>query len=101
MYTDFIPKPLFGKIATHRTGRALNIYALFSGSHILSIILTTIQFARCYLNFSNKYLTYLISSGYPLYILYQTVIVSAGYYTTQWESPVRFKLTALIIVYSV
>ena len=74
----------------------LYLYGFFDGLHIWSIILTTIGFARRYLNFSNRYLAYLTSAVYPFYILHQTIIVATGYYVVQWASPIWVKLIVLI-----
>jgi glucans biosynthesis protein C len=75
----------------------LYIYGLVDALQIWSIILTVIGFARKYLNFSNRYLTYLTAAVYPFYILHQTVIVAAGFYVTQWNFPILVKLIILLI----
>lgn len=76
---------------------SLYLYGLLDGLHIWAIILTVVGYARHYLNFSNKWLSYLTSAVYPFYILHQTVIVGIGYYIVQWNSPIIFKLVALIV----
>jgi glucan biosynthesis protein C len=77
-------------------GTSLYLYGIFNGLHIWAIILTVIGFTKRYLNFSNQYLVYLTAAVYPFYILHQTVIVSTGYYITQWNSPILIKWTVLI-----
>jgi glucans biosynthesis protein C len=74
----------------------LYIYGLVDALQIWTIILSAIGFARKYLNFSNRYLTYLTSAVYPFYILHQTIIVATGYYVTQWSLPIGVKLVILI-----
>lgn len=76
----------------------LYIYGVVDSLEIWSIILASVGFARKYLNFSNRYLTYLTSAVYPFYILHQTVIVAAGYYVTQWGLPIVVKLFLLIVI---
>jgi glucans biosynthesis protein C len=76
----------------------LYAYGLVDALQIWSIILTTIGFARKYLNFSNRYLAYLTAAVYPFYILHQTVIVATGFYITQWDLPIAVKLIILVIV---
>jgi glucans biosynthesis protein C len=76
----------------------LYAYGLVDALQIWSIILTSIGFARRYLNFSNRYLTYFTAAVYPFYILHQTVIVATGFYITQWDLPIAAKLIVLVIV---
>lgn len=76
----------------------LYIYGLVDALQIWSIILTAIGFARRYLNFSNRYLTYLTAAVYPFYILHQTIIVATGFYVTQWALPIPVKLVILVIL---
>ncbi|MCX6213925.1 acyltransferase family protein [Spirosoma sp.] len=75
---------------------ALYVYGFFDGLHIWAVVLTTIGFARRYLNFSNSALVYLTTAVYPFYILHQTIIVASGYYVVQWNSPIWVKLLVLI-----
>ncbi|MBL7855883.1 MAG: acyltransferase family protein [Cyclobacteriaceae bacterium] len=77
---------------------SLYVYGILDGLHIWAIILTVIGYARQYLNFSNRWLSYLNPAVYPFYILHQTVIVAFGYYIVQWNSPILLKLIALIAV---
>ncbi|QIP17535.1 acyltransferase family protein [Spirosoma aureum] len=77
---------------------SLYLYGLCDGLHIWSTILTSIGFAKRYLNFTNPTLRYLTSAIYPFYILHQTIIVATGYYIVQWNSPIAVKLAALILV---
>lgn len=79
-------------------GLDLYIYGLVDALQIWSIILTSIGFAKRYLNFSNPNLTYLTSAVYPFYILHQTVIVATGFYVTQWNVPIFVKLSVLIFL---
>ncbi|GAB3033715.1 hypothetical protein GCM10027185_39290 [Spirosoma pulveris] len=74
----------------------LYLYGCMDGLHIWAIILTTIGFARRYLNISNPALAYLTTAVYPFYILHQTIIVASGYYIVQWDKPIWVKLLALI-----
>ncbi|HEY0655643.1 MAG TPA: acyltransferase family protein [Chryseosolibacter sp.] len=76
----------------------LYIYGLVDALQIWSIILAAIGFAKHYLNFSNRYLTYLTAAVYPFYILHQTVIVASGFYVTQLSLPIIVKLIILVIV---
>jgi glucan biosynthesis protein C len=76
----------------------LYIYGVVDSLQIWSIILASIGFARKYLNFSNRYLSYLTSAVYPFYILHQTIIVATGYYVTQWSLPISVKLVFLILI---
>lgn len=77
---------------------SLYIYGFFDGLQIWTIILTAVGYARRYMNFSNRRLTYLTPAVYPFYILHQTVIVATGYYVVQWNSAIGLKLAVLILV---
>jgi hypothetical protein len=77
---------------------ALYLYGLFDGLQIWSIILTVVGYARRYLQYSNKWLSYFTSAVYPFYILHQTIIVATGYYVVQWNAPIAIKLVSLIII---
>jgi hypothetical protein len=79
-------------------GLDLYIYGVVDALQIWSIILSAIGVAMRYLNFSNRYLTYLTSAVYPFYILHQTIIVAAGYYVTQWSLPISVKLAGLLLI---
>jgi peptidoglycan/LPS O-acetylase OafA/YrhL len=79
-------------------GLDLYIYGVLDALQIWSIILSAIGFAMRYLNFSNRYLTYLTSAVYPFYILHQTIIVATGYYVTQWSLPISIKLAGLLLI---
>ena len=74
------------------------VYGIVDGIHIWTIILAVIGYTMRYLNFSNKYLRYLTTAVYPFYILHQTIIVASGYYITQWEISLWFKLIVLVVV---
>ncbi len=76
----------------------LYAYGVLDGLHIWMIILTAIGYCMRYLNFSNKYLTYLNEGVYPFYILHQTIIVASGYYVTQWNAPILVKFLVLVII---
>lgn len=73
-------------------------YGVLDGFHIWFIICAVIGYSMKYLNFSNKYLTYLNTAVYPFYILHQTIIVASGYYVTQWNAPILVKFLALVVL---
>nr|WP_299382122.1 acyltransferase family protein [Allomuricauda sp.] len=73
-------------------------FGLFNAFHIWTIILACIGYTMKYLNFENKYLSYLNTAVYPFYIMHQAVIVASGYYVLQWEAPIFIKLFLLIVI---
>ncbi|TMU57676.1 acyltransferase [Flagellimonas algicola] len=73
-------------------------FGLMNGFHIWTIILASIGYTMKYLNFENKYLSYLNTAVYPFYIMHQAVIVASGYYVLQWELPIAVKLMLLIVI---
>lgn len=79
-------------------GTNLYIYGLLNGFHIWTIILSAIGYTMKYLNFSNKYLSYLNTGVYPFYIMHQAVIVASGYYILQLDVGIEVKLLALGII---
>ena len=50
-----------------------------------------------HLNFSNWFLGYNNKAVYPFYILYQTIIVAAGYHVVQWPLPDAAKFIVLVV----
>lgn len=78
-------------------GPGLYIYGLANGFHIWTIILSAIGYSMKYLNFSNKYLSYLNTAVYPFYITHQAVIVASGYYILQWDISIAAKLILILI----
>ena len=74
------------------------IYGVFDSVHIWMMIVSLLGFARKNLNFSNAFLRYTTPAVYPVYILHQTIIVTAGYFVTQWSLPLVVKLVILIIL---
>ncbi len=76
----------------------LYLYGILNGLHIWTIILAVVGYTMRYLNYSNKYLTYLNTAVYPFYILHQMVIVAFGYYVLQWETNILLKLFVLIVI---
>ncbi len=79
-------------------GTSLYIYGLLNGFHIWTIILSTVGYTMKYLNFSNKYLSYLNTAVYPFYITHQAVIVATGYYVLQLDVGIGAKLLTLGII---
>lgn len=73
-------------------------YGLLNGFHIWTIILAVIGYTMEYLNFENKYLSYLNTAVYPFYILHQAVIVTSGYYVLQLEVGIFIKLILLLVI---
>jgi len=74
------------------------LFGIISATHIWSLILAVLGFAKKYLNFSNRFLLYANQAVYPFYILHQTIIVAAGYYVVKWPLPVFIKMIILIII---
>ena len=77
---------------------SLYLYGFLNGIHIWTIILTSIGFTMRYLNYSNKYLSYLNTAIYPFYILHQAIIVVSGYYILQLNINIALKLLLLVII---
>lgn len=94
LYWQFYWKVELPRLQNNR----LYLYGILDGLQIWAIILTAIGYSRRYLNFSNRYLTYLTGAVYPFYILHQTVIVSTGYYITAWNTSIGIKMVALILI---
>jgi hypothetical protein len=78
--------------------KRLYIFGILNSIHIWMIILCFLGFAKTHLNFSNNFLKKANQAVYPFYILHQTIIVSFGYYITQWPLPIFVKLILLIIL---
>jgi hypothetical protein len=78
--------------------KRLYIFGTLNSIHIWMLILSILGFAKTHLNFSNNFLKQANKAVYPFYILHQTLIVSFGYYITQWPVPVYIKLICLIIL---
>jgi glucans biosynthesis protein C len=76
----------------------LYLFGILNSIHIWVLILTILGFAKKYLNFTNRFLSYANQAVYPFYILHQTLIVSFGYYVVQWPLPIFIKLIILIIL---
>lgn len=76
----------------------LYVFGILNSVHIWSFILAILGFARTYLNFTNNFLRQANQAVYPFYILHQTLIVSFGFYITQWDLPIGFKLPVLIVL---
>jgi len=52
-------------------------------------------YGAVYLNFSNRLLTYARTAVLPFYILHQTIIVTIGFFISQWEISVMIKYLML------
>jgi len=74
----------------------LYIFGTLNSIHIWTLLLSILGFAKSHLNFSNNFLRKANQAVYPFYILHQTIIVSFGYYVTQWPLPIFIKLILLI-----
>ncbi len=75
------------------------MYGLLNSVHIWLLILSILGFARKYLNFNNRFLTFANQAVYPFYILHQTIIVAFGYYVVQW--PLHWSLKLVVLVATV
>lgn len=78
--------------------KRLFIFGILNSIHIWMIILTILGFAKTHLNFSNNFLKQVNQAVYPFYILHQTLIVSFGFYITQWNMPIYVKMILLILL---
>ena len=78
--------------------KRLYIFGILNSIHIWMLILSILGFAKTHLNFSNNFLRQANQAVYPFYILHQTLIVSFGYYITQWPLPIFVKMILLIIL---
>lgn len=76
----------------------LYIFGVLNSIHIWMLILCILGFAKTHLNFTNNFLKQANKAVYPFYILHQTLIVSFGYYITQWHLPIFVKLIILIFL---
>jgi peptidoglycan/LPS O-acetylase OafA/YrhL len=74
----------------------LYLFGIINSIHIWVLLLSILGFAKTHLNFSNNFLRKANQAVYPFYILHQTLIVSFGYYVTQWPLPIIIKLILLI-----
>ncbi|MGX1930271.1 acyltransferase family protein [Flagellimonas sp. 2504JD4-2] len=74
------------------------VYGLLNAFHIWTIILAAVGYSMKYLNFGNRYLSYLNTAVYPFYILHQAVIVASGYYVLQWDVGIAIKLVILVLI---
>lgn len=78
--------------------KRLYIFGILNSIHIWMLILSILGFAKVHLNFTNNFLKMANKAVYPFYILHQTLIVSFGYYITQWPLPIFVKMVLLIIL---
>ncbi|MGL6268944.1 MAG: acyltransferase family protein [Chitinophagaceae bacterium] len=78
--------------------KRLYIFGFLNSIHIWMIILSILGFAKTHLNFSNNFLKHANQAVYPFYILHQTLIVSFGFYITQWDMPIFVKMIILILL---
>jgi hypothetical protein len=78
--------------------KRLYIFGILNAIHIWTIILSILGFAKTHLNFSNNFLKQSNKAVYPFYILHQTLIVSFGYYITQWQISIFGKIILLILL---
>ena len=78
--------------------KRLYFFGLLNSIHIWMLILSILGFAKVHLNFSNNFLKMANKAVYPFYILHQTLIVSFGYYITQWPLPIFVKMVLLILL---
>jgi glucans biosynthesis protein C len=76
----------------------LYIFGVLNSIHIWTLILCILGFAKIHLNFSNNFLKQSNKAVYPFYILHQTLIVSFGYYVTQWQISIFVKIILLILL---
>jgi hypothetical protein len=76
----------------------LYVFGILNSIHIWMLILSILGFAKTHLNFSNNFLKQANKAVYPFYILHQTLIVSFGYFITQWQIPIFIKMILLIIL---
>jgi glucan biosynthesis protein C len=76
----------------------LYLFGTINSIHIWALLLSILGFAKTHLNFSNNFLLKANQAVYPFYILHQTLIVSFGYYITQWPLPIFLKLILLIVL---
>ncbi len=58
-------------------------------------ILAICGFAKHYLNFKNRFLSYSTEAVYPFYILHQTITVAIGFHIADWDLNVWLKLLIL------
>ena len=78
--------------------QSLYVFGTLNSIHIWALLLSILGFAKTHLNFSNNFLLKANQAVYPFYILHQTLIVSFGYYVTQWPLPIFVKLILLIVL---
>ena len=78
--------------------KRLYIFGILNSIHIWMLILSILGFAKVHLNFTNNFLKMANKAVYPFYILHQTLIVSFGYYITQWPLPIFVKMVLLILL---
>jgi peptidoglycan/LPS O-acetylase OafA/YrhL len=72
------------------------IYAFGTTILIWAVIYALLGYAKRYLNTASDSLVYFSNAVLPYYILHQTIIVSLGYYVTQWPVPIWVKFSILI-----
>lgn len=81
-----IENPPLWMMMIYRPIRSLNIWLW---------ILTCLGFARHYLTFGNRFLTWANEAVYPFYIFHQTITVIVGFYLAPLDWPVGLKFVLL------
>lgn len=71
------------------------LYGCLKMLNIWSIIMAIGGYAKYYLNFNNRFLTYANEAVYPFYILHQTIEVVFAFYIAAWPMNVYLKFVLL------
>ena len=54
-------------------------------------LIVLLNFAKQYLNWSNRFVVYFNQASYPVYIVHMNFIIIIGFYTVQWDINIIFK----------
>jgi peptidoglycan/LPS O-acetylase OafA/YrhL len=77
---------------------------IFKNANLMLAMIVLLGFGNKYLNFTNKWLSYMNEAAFPVYILHQTVLVVVGYYLVQLNLGITVKffiIMALTLLISV
>lgn len=71
---------------------------VFKNFNLLLMMIVLLGYGYKYLNFSNKWLTYMNEAAFPVYILHQTVLVIIAYYIVQLNIGIFLKFLIIMIL---
>lgn len=89
--------PTWMVLRVHNMGSD-EILEIFKNINLLLVMIVLLGYGYKYLNFTNKWLSYMNEAAFPVYILHQSVLVAVAYYIVQLNIGIFPKFILIMVL---